>query len=102
MSTECPCCFSEQTQYLKNSDEYAYYKCENCSSLFIDPEYLKKIDSGFNIIKYDKNYWKMELENAWERSYGPSLARAAEAIYYCRRPINKFLDIGAGAGYLLD
>jgi SAM-dependent methyltransferase len=102
MNKACPCCLSENSLFLKNSDGYAYYKCQSCFSLFIDPEYLEKIDSGFNIIKYEEGYWKMELESARERSYGPSLARAAEAIYYCRRPIKKFLDIGTGPGYFLD
>jgi SAM-dependent methyltransferase len=70
--------------------------------LFIDEEYLKEIDAGFNIVKYEEGYWREELESAWQRSYGPALARIAEAIYYCRIPIIRFLDIGTGPGYVLD
>src|SRR5687768_16284943 len=102
MKHPCPCCFSKKVQLLKNSSGYDYYQCLNCHSLYIDVEYLKKIDEGFNIVKYEEGYWKEELESARLRSYGPALARLAEAIYYCRIPINRFLDIGTGPGYILD
>lgn len=102
MTHLCPCCFSKDVQFLKNSGGYDYYQCLSCHSLFIDEEYLKKIDAGFNIVKYEEGYWREELESAWQRSYGPALARIAEAIYYCRIPITRFLDIGTGPGYVLD
>jgi len=102
MINPCPCCTSQNVRFLKNSDGYDYYQCLDCHSLFIDVQYIHKIDAGFNIVKYEEGYWKSELNSAWERSYGPALARVAEAIYYCRIPINKFLDIGTGPGYLLD
>jgi hypothetical protein len=44
----------------------------------------------------------MELSAAKERSYGPALARIAEVIYYARVPIQRFIDIGTGPGYVLD
>jgi hypothetical protein len=102
MKHPCPCCFSTKVKFLKNSGGYDYYQCFSCDSLFIDVEYLKKIDEGFNIVKYEERYWREELESARERSYGPALARLAEAIYYCRIPIKRFIDIGTGPGYILD
>lgn len=102
MTHPCPCCLSQKVKLLKNINGYNYYQCLNCQSLYIDVEYLKKIDEGFNIVKYEETYWREELESARQRAYGPALARLAEAIYYCRIPIKRFLDIGTGPGYLLD
>lgn len=42
------------------------------------------------------------MDSAAERSSGSSLARVAEIFLFSRRPIERFLDIGAGAGLLLD
>ena len=102
MKQTCPCCGSNSVKHFVTVSNYDYYDCSSCHSLFIDPTYLSKIDNGFNIVKYEEGYWQMELESAWQRAYGPALARMAEAIYYCRRPINKILDIGTGPGYFLD
>jgi 2-polyprenyl-3-methyl-5-hydroxy-6-metoxy-1,4-benzoquinol methylase len=60
------------------------------------------MDEGASIVKYEEAYWNAELKSARERSYGPALARMAEALYYCKRPVQKFLDIGTGPGYFLD
>jgi hypothetical protein len=102
MQKKCLCCGSSHTDYLKETEGYDYFVCKHCHSIFIDPDHLEKIDRGFNIVKYDETYWSMELPSAKERSYSSSLARLAEAIYYCKRPVKKFLDIGTGPGYLLD
>lgn len=102
MIPHCPCCNSDDVKFLKATDGYDFFTCGACHCIFIDPEYLTKIDKGFNIVKYDRNYWEMELIAAKERSYSSALARMAEAVYYCKRPIKKFLDIGTGPGYFLD
>jgi SAM-dependent methyltransferase len=102
MTKDCPCCSQTGAPLFTSVSGYDYFQCRSCNSLFIDPVYLSKIDNGFNIVKYEEGYWKMELEDARDRSFGPALARLAEAIYYCKRPVRKFLDIGSGPGYLLD
>jgi len=61
-----------------------------------------QIDNGLSIVKYDEEYWKNEQGAAKERSYGSSLARMAEVIFYTRIPIRKFIDIGTGQGHFLD
>ena len=98
----CPCCKSKKVDPLITINEFDYYRCLTCDTLFIDIVYLTKIDNGYKIVKYEEKHWKMELEGKKQLSYGPALARLAEAIYYCKRPIKKFLDIGTGPGYLLD
>jgi len=102
MKQVCPCCNSPKTKHLIQVSGYDYFKCLKCGSLFLDTAVLDKIDAGMTIVKYEEGYWKMELESARERSYGPALARTAEALYYCRIPVQKFLDIGTGPGYFLD
>lgn len=98
----CPCCGSTSTKLFVTVSGYNYYSCSSCNSIFIDLVHLAKIDNGFNIVKYEEGYWKMELESAKDRAYGPALARMSEALYYCKRPVDKFLDIGTGPGYFLD
>jgi 2-polyprenyl-3-methyl-5-hydroxy-6-metoxy-1,4-benzoquinol methylase len=102
MKQACPCCNAAKTKHLIEVSGYNYFKCLKCGSLFLDTAYLEKIDAGLSIVKYEEGYWKMELESARERSYGAALARTAEALYYCRIPVKKFLDIGSGPGYFLD
>lgn len=102
MKQICPCCASNKTLLFTTVSGYDYFSCKSCDSLFIDTGYLSRIDNGFQIVKYEKSYWDEELNSAKERSYGVTLARMAEAVYYCKRPINKFLDIGTGPGYFLD
>jgi hypothetical protein len=63
---------------------------------------MSAVDGGTFPRNYDPEYWAMEAEAAWERSWGDVLARAAETILYCRRPIEKFVDIGSGPGFLVD
>ena len=98
----CPVCDGSTTRPWSVVAGYAYSECASCESIFIDPGILREIDGGFAIVDYTESYWRSELQSAWERSYGSSLARVAEAILYSRRPIRRFLDVGSGPGFLLD
>ena len=81
---------------------YQYFRCQACDSIYIDPEWLGHIDGGKALRTYDETYWRSELRSSRERSFGSSIARVAESILFARRPIEKYLDIGSGPGYLLD
>ncbi|HKM68758.1 MAG TPA: hypothetical protein VJX94_01520 [Stellaceae bacterium] len=59
-------------------------------------------DAGKPTRIYDEAYWQAEMAEAWQRSYGPALARVAETILYTRIAINRFVDIATGPGFLLD
>lgn len=103
----CPVCgeklFSTNGYFAKkDSVEYHYFQCQKCKAIFLEPVILDKIDNGEALIEYREDYWQMEYEAAVSRCYGAALARVAEAIYYCKVPIKKFLDIGTGTGLLLD
>lgn len=98
----CPCCKSEQVKDVRTVDEYAYYQCLSCESIFIASSCLERIDAGENLRKYDSAYWAGEIRSCRERSFGPTLARMAETLYYTRIPVYRFLDIGTGPGYFLD
>lgn len=100
--TTCPVCHGADAPKFTEVDGVPYYNCRKCDCIFADPEVLRKIDSGVAIRQYDASYWQAELASARQRSYGPALARVAEACLYCRVPINRFVDIGTGPGYLLD
>lgn len=98
----CPCCTSRRTTDFRVIDGHAYFRCRRCRSLFLDPAELDAIDAGASLVKYGDAYWAMELPPARERAYGVSLVRAAEALHYCRRPVQRFLDVGTGPGLFLD
>lgn len=101
MAEKCPVCWKGASLFIKK-EQFSYYNCNSCDLLFIDPLVLNKIDQGVSLVKYSDDYWQSELYAAKERSWGSSLARVAELFLYARTPINSFLDIGSGPGYLLD
>jgi hypothetical protein len=84
-------------------DGFAYYECRYCRSLHIDPAVLQSMDAGEEPLgNYADDYWERERTAAIDRADGPSLSRSGEAILYCRRPVERFLDIGTGPGYLIE
>lgn len=97
----CVICNGLGEFFIKNNN-IAFYKCQDCSSIFIEPAFILDIDNGKPIIEYDSKYWNDEVKSSTERSFGTSLARVAEVILYSRRKINKFIDVGSGQGFLLD
>lgn len=83
-------------------DGLKFTDCESCGSIAMCRSQLDLVDAGLFERKYDDSYWLEEDSAARERSWGAGLARAAEAILLCNRPIQRFLDVGSGAGHLLD
>jgi hypothetical protein len=103
MKITCPVCDILSADLHRVIDGYPYYACGECSSIFIEPSVLDEIDKGRPLVTYsEEEYWKNEGKSARERSYGASIARVAEVFFYARRPIQRFIDIGTGPGYLLD
>lgn len=98
----CPVCETGASKFHARIDGYDYFQCTSCSSLYIDCVTLDRIDAGQSTRVYDESYWNEELRSARERAGGVSLVRAGEAILYARRPVERFLDVGTGPGYLLD
>ena len=98
----CPVCTSQNIKIFTTVTQYTYYDCLECQVIFISPEILKEMDNGKFLINYSNKYWKDELYAAKERSWSTSLARVAELFLYAQLSIKKFIDIGAGPGYLLD
>jgi len=98
----CPVCETGVSSFFKCIDGYDYLQCAACGSLHIDSVTLRKIDTGQSIRVYDEAYWSEELRSARQRAGSDALVRAGEAILYTKRPVQRFLDIGTGPGYLLD
>lgn len=98
---DCPVCIDGTGQLARPVDGVDYYRCQHCGSLFADPAFLAGVGTG-ETGHYDDGYWSAELKAARERSFGSSLQRVAETFLYCRIPIQRFIDIGSGPGYLLD
>lgn len=78
-----------------------YYECGECDFIFADPALLQRLDAGESLLPSTAAHGEDE-QSARHRAYGSSLARVAEAIVYCTIPVNRFVDIGTGPGYLLD
>src|SRR5579872_3372579 len=97
----CAVCEADAAQPYRDVDGVAYFRCDACGSLFAHPDFLVRLDAGGASV-YADGYWRNELSAARERCFGPAILRVAETIAYCRIPIQRFIDIGAGAGWLLD
>lgn len=82
-------------------DGVGYDRCGDCGSIVAEEGFLARLAAGEGR-QYDDSYWEFELAAARERCFGNSLPRVAELFLYARRPIRRFLDVSAGAGYLLD
>lgn len=103
-ASEVPCaiCESGPSRLYAVIDGHPYYACEACGSIHASPALLDAIDAGTaSLGEYVEEYWQQERVGAEERAAGVSLCRAGEAILYCRRPVQRFLDVGAGPGFLL-
>lgn len=97
----CPLCESRASSY-SVVQGVPYSECRKCDFIFADAGLLARVDAGEPLRRYDGEYWNNELASAKSRSFGSSLARTAEVLLYCRIPVQKFIDIGTGPGYLLD
>ena len=97
----CAVC-SGNAEFWRTIDGYDYFDCATCESIAIDPVSLEKVDQGSFPRTYDPSYWAMEARAAHTRSWGSSMALMAETVLCCRRPIQRFVDIGSGPGYFLD
>lgn len=98
----CPVCLGGPAVPYAEIDGHGYHECSACGSLFIDPAVLADMDRGTSTVGcYAAEYWDQERKAALERAHGVGLCLAGEAILYCRRPVERFLDVGAGAGELL-
>ncbi|HSD17983.1 MAG TPA: class I SAM-dependent methyltransferase [Thermomonas sp.] len=99
---DCPICLSGRSAWHASIDGYAYFTCGHCGSIHIAPAVLDMLDAGGSLVgDYTDAYWEQERVGAIERAAGVSLCLLAEAILYCRRPVRRFLDVGAGPGFLL-
>lgn len=98
----CPICVTGVSEHFTQVDGHDFYACIACESIHIAPDVLAKLDQGGSLVgDYTQEYWEQERVGAIERAQGLSLCRAGEAILYCRRPVRRFLDIGAGPGFLV-
>lgn len=99
----CVVCNHPRSEFFTSVDGYAYYACAACDSIHADPALIEQIDNGTGPVgKYEDDYWEQERIAAVKRASGVSLCLAGEAILYCRRPVRRFLDIGAGPGLLIS
>jgi hypothetical protein len=86
---------------LRSVDGVPFFRCAGCGSFYAHPDFLDAVDRG-TTTNYGDDYWREELTSARERSYGSSIARVAETFRMSRIPVQRFLDIGSGPGFLLD
>lgn len=97
----CPICSSGSLSAYRIVSGVQYFECESCGSLSADAQFMADVEAG-KLGNYTEEYWRDELKAARERSFGASLNRVAETFLYCRIPIESYVDIGSGPGYLLD
>jgi hypothetical protein len=98
---QCAVCGNAESRPFREVDGIGFHKCAACGSIFADPAFLARVDAGL-VGNYHEDYWASEMSAATERCYGSTLVRVAETFYYARKPIRRFIDVGAGSGLLLD
>lgn len=96
----CLVCNNKKVSFFKTVNVIKYFECIDCSSLFAEPEFVYQLQ--LNNSHYDDSYWENETLASRERCFGSSINRVCEVFFYSRIPIIRFIDIGAGPGYLLD
>lgn len=102
-SEPCPVCREGVSVHYVDVDGVAYLRCQACRSIHVTTAVLDALDAGRSLLRdYGEDYWRTELVAARNRARGESLCRAGEAVLYCRRPVQRFLDLGTGPGYLLE
>lgn len=103
MIAKCPICPSGRSDLYRVIDGHEYFTCASCGSIHIDQAVIDMLDAGGSLVgDYAEEYWNQERVGATERASGVSLCRAGEALLYCRRPVRRFLDVGAGPGLMLQ
>lgn len=93
---KCIICSSNKNHIIFNINNYKLYRCLNCGIVFLNPyptkyelnSYYKKFnyETGFKNEKFIRNDAKRTLRNLYKLGYNKGL----------------LLDIGCGAGFLLD
>ncbi len=78
-----------------------YHRCDSCGSILADRNVLFENTARYTR-KYDESYWSFEVQSSKDRSYGPAPIRVAEVFLLAGIPIERFIDISCGGGYLLD
>jgi len=106
---ECPVCGNKKFKHLFKYDGFHYYKCKNCTFVFVNP---RTNDKGC-YIWYNSNYYDAALETEWfinrqkDPYYSVSLNKKHFGIAFNilrKQEINKnisILDLGCGGGAFL-
>ncbi len=99
-AVSCLVCESGDCELFDVVDGIDYFECGECESIFVDRAFLQ--EKRPNDSHYDPGYWGNEIAASRGRSFGSSINRVCELFLYSRIPIKRFVDIGAGPGYLLE
>jgi 2-polyprenyl-3-methyl-5-hydroxy-6-metoxy-1,4-benzoquinol methylase len=109
MSRTCLACKSTEAkhwgtatdfEYYSTDENYDFYKCENCASVFIDPVPESQLSQI-----YPNNYYSFKPHNeSFVQKIKKSLDQKFFSKLFKRIPGEKLavLDIGGGSGWLLD
>ncbi len=70
----CPLCGSATGKVVRFLDApdgsgVFFFECTDCNFIFADPAVLEQMDGGLPVMRYQEDYWKMELAAARERSF---------------------------------
>jgi hypothetical protein len=101
MTSSCAVCADIACEPYRIVDGVQFLACTSCGCLLAEPSFMHRVAAG-DQTNYDRTYWDNEVIAAEQRSFGSSLTRVAEVFRTCRIPIERFIDIGSGAGALLD
>ena len=105
----CPLCNSDKTilwsvakdyEYASTNEEYDYYYCKNCISIFISPvpeiDLHKIYPSNYYSFQQDKKNWAFSIKELLDKKLFKKILKQTK-----NNSIN-VLDIGGGTGWLCD
>lgn len=105
----CPLCNSDKTilwsvardhEYASTNDEYNYYYCKNCITIFISPmpenELFKIYPANYYSFQSDKKNWAFNIKEWLDKKIFKKILKQIKS-----KSIN-VLDVGGGTGWLCD
>jgi len=103
----CVACSSNNVSCSFEKDEFSYYECKNCFSLYQNPRPTLSAFEAFYRNSESSNYWAevffpATLETRRDQIFKPRVQRLISITKEMGVEINKLIDVGAGFGIFLE
>ncbi|MEG6584985.1 class I SAM-dependent methyltransferase [Dendrosporobacter sp. 1207_IL3150] len=103
VSKGCPCCDSHMKTMSFQKEQFCYFECVECETLYIDPRPTSDLLKQYYVNSDRYAYWNKYVFPATEkvRKQNIYLPRVAKVIELCHKynvGLNSLVEVGAGFG----